>query len=302
MPLVKINILHLKSNNVFHPKASNYYQTVDYLNYLDRTKQGQLVEILMKGEHSRYALVKTKFSIFGIDILWCPGGIIEDATLKVEEPVTYVKRRCILLVGTLQTSCDQHAVRIVGADKTIILKVEDFKNGSSMSKNWRKNQRRSYQAGTIVRSASISDVSEIFCQIKKLEKFKEIKLGIDVEFIEFVLRCPDCVCLIAEDKDKLFLGFRAAYFSESKTFDLIAVNSFEGKRCYASYLLVTEIINEACRRGIQYFDFGGMDKENNLPVYNFKKGIGGEEVFYKSELLYNLHPVITKMIKILLRK
>ena len=52
MPLVKTNILHLKSNNVFQPKANNYYQTVDYLNYLDRTKQGQLVDI-NEGEHSR---------------------------------------------------------------------------------------------------------------------------------------------------------------------------------------------------------------------------------------------------------
>lgn len=302
MPFIKTNKLQLESTDSFNPNAHNFYQTVEYLNYLVRTKQGNLIELSLDKNSLCYALVKTKLSFFGFDLLWCPGGIIKTATFETTIQKKHAGRLSILIVGTFQTNNDRESTRIIGANKTILINVADFRAKLRMSKNWRKNQRRAYQVETVCRSALLADLEQIMYHIQTLEEFKKINLGIDTEFVKSVLLCPDCTCLIAEDKNKNFLGFRAAFLGRNTAFDLVAVNSLEGKRRYASYLLVTEIINLAHSRGIEYFDFGGIDEKNNLAVYNFKKGIGGEETFYESEVVQNVYPFITKLLKKMLRK
>lgn len=279
--------------------AQNFYQSYSFLKYLDETYQGGLYSISSFHNEKLFFIAKQKFKKFGFTVLWSPGGALSfDTEAAVDLSVSEHKFGMVIF-GNFNTNLKKLGARLVGSEKTVLVDSHRFVQRINMSKNWRRNQRRAYQSGTVLRPANVSDLNEIVDQLEKLEEFKRIKLGIDSEFVRFVLQSPECLCLIAEDEKNNFLGFRAAYFSHSKSFDMIAVNSFEGKRRYVSYLLVTEIINEAYNRGVQYFDFGGIDKENNLSVYNFKKGIGGDEVFYCSELVCNLHPRLTKAIKIL---
>ena len=51
-----------------------------------------------------------------------------------------------------------------------------------------------------------------------------------------------------------------------------------GLKAKASYLLQWNAILEAKKRGLSWYDLGGIDPEGNPGVYHFKKGLGGLEV------------------------
>ena len=69
----------------------------------------------------------------------------------------------------------------------------------------------------------------------------------------------------------------------NKGLDMFAASTQEARKAYASYALFWAII-EACRNeGILYYDLGGVNPDNNLGVYNFKKGTGAKLVNYLGE-------------------
>lgn len=59
---------------------------------------------------------------------------------------------------------------------------------------------------------------------------------------------------------------------------LLAATSDVGLNCKASNLLQWDSIAEAHRRGMNWFDLGGIEPESQPGVYHFKRGLGGFEV------------------------
>ena len=107
------------------------------------------------------------------------------------------------------------------------------------------------------------------------------------------------------DQDEVFFSQVQAQLSESeKLFIRIAkhdgtpvaghVSSMLGDTCVyllgasnqqaldlnASYLLQWHTIVEAKRRGLKWYDLGGIDPQGNPGVFRFKQRMGGEEVSF----------------------
>lgn len=302
MPFVTTRRVPYQKVLEFKPTPKNFFQSFEYFVYLSNSSQGYLVEVLGDGDCVRYALVKTKISFFGFDILWCPGGVLEDPIVEIGDDSEASKYRSLLLIGSFETRQGSSSARLVGAKNTMLVRVDDFISKNNMSKNWLRNQRRAYRFELLVRLASQSDLDDIMLEVENVERFKSINLNLDREFVKSSILCPDCICLIAQDYDSKFLGFRVAYIGDGRAYDLIAVNSHMGKRCYASYFLLSEIIKKVRGKGIEIYDLGGVDKEGNVSVYNFKKGAGGIEVFYESEAIQGLNPFFIKSVALIIQK
>lgn len=61
---------------------------------------------------------------------------------------------------------------------------------------------------------------------------------------------------------------------------ILAATSDFGTSYDGSYLLHWQMLVYLKQQGFKYFDLGGIDKEKNPNVYNFKHGMGGVEVHY----------------------
>ena len=61
---------------------------------------------------------------------------------------------------------------------------------------------------------------------------------------------------------------------------ILAATSDSGFNYNGSYLLHWQMLVYLKENGFKYFDLGGIDKEKNPNVYNFKHGMGGVEVSY----------------------
>jgi lipid II:glycine glycyltransferase (peptidoglycan interpeptide bridge formation enzyme) len=63
---------------------------------------------------------------------------------------------------------------------------------------------------------------------------------------------------------------------------LLGGTSKKGLELSSSYLLQWEVIKWMKAHGINNYDLGGIDKEENPGVYTFKSGMGGDEISYLS--------------------
>jgi lipid II:glycine glycyltransferase (peptidoglycan interpeptide bridge formation enzyme) len=64
---------------------------------------------------------------------------------------------------------------------------------------------------------------------------------------------------------------------------LLAATTEIGRRLYASYALVWQLLQHCQKLGVIEYDFMGIDPKNNSGVYNFKKGTGAEFIEYLGE-------------------
>jgi hypothetical protein len=288
MPIIKLEEIISVDIESLILNSHNYYQSRSYLEYLINENLGGLYQISDRSDNLTYIIAKKKKSYLGVQFLWVPGGIIRCSQFKTKNSFDSRSVYACVWLGSFDASDFEDNVRINGAKSTIIVDTDKFINNYGLTKNWRKNLRRSKQAETILRKAQVEDSSAIFKNLKDLENFKGISTGINEGFIECAISNEDCISLIAEDVSGEFLGFRSVFFSKETAFDLLAVNSYAGKKVYASYLLVSELIKLAHQAEVKKFDFGGIDKVNNVSVYNFKKGSGGVEMNYCTERIMYL--------------
>lgn len=96
------------------------------------------------------------------------------------------------------------------------------------------------------------------------------------------------------------LSIRAATIHGSYAFDFLAATSTEGRKCYASNVAMHELLTTSAAQGATSYDFGGVDREENKGVYDFKHGAGGLEHHYVGEFEFVTpriaKPVVSKLI------
>ncbi len=78
---------------------------------------------------------------------------------------------------------------------------------------------------------------------------------------------------LAYEEDEVVAGHIASLLGDTCVYLLGAANE-RGLKSRASYLLQWEAICEAQRRGMRYYDLGGIDPVGNPGVYHFKRGLG----------------------------
>jgi len=166
----------------------------------------------------------------------------------------------------------------LGSDYTMIYDLSKNKEQRllSASKNWRHNYKRSLKRDIDIHIATIDDKNKIIEMIRLLEKNKGLDVIFsDIEIQNILTKLKNILVLFYATNSKgLLLGMRGALISGKHAVDFIAATTNAGRKEYSSYALFWVLTTECKKRGVIDYDMGGVDKDINIGVYNFKKGTG----------------------------
>lgn len=172
-----------------------------------------------------------------------------------------------------------------------------------MSPNWRHNLKRALKKEMeFYLSDNVDELKEFYSIYIETAKLKKIKIYFTFEQIETIKRYfKDNFRLFLVKKDGITLSGRGVIIFGKKVFDIIAATSIEGRRNYASYLMIFNILKWCRDKNFVLFDFSGVDPLTNKGVYDFKKGVGGRLVEFAGEWEYASHSIYGSAFNTLIR-
>jgi len=154
--------------------------------------------------------------------------------------------------------------------------------------NWSRNLRRGLQRDVTADQWLKPDAHVIATLHQDVEDLKQpfhAQWRGDDAAIKRLLNCfgERLVLVRAHDANGAVLAMRAAVVVGLHAYDFLAATSKEGRKTYASNVALDVLLGLLVERGIQHYDFGGVDRINNKGVFDFKHGAGGIEQAYGGE-------------------
>jgi len=81
----------------------------------------------------------------------------------------------------------------------------------------------------------------------------------------------------------------------------MAAAGSEARKVYASYATLWGMAQECHVRGVNLFDFSGVDPQNNKGVWDFKRGTGAQPIEYLGEWECATSEFLRKVINFMMR-
>ena len=173
----------------------------------------------------------------------------------------------------------------LGGDSTVLLDLglsqDDLR--AALSKNWRHNLSRAEKKGLVVEwiPPEAAARREAACRMAEMYGALTLRKGFAA-----ALDATALVEAVGEDerlqwlevrRDDELLASRMAWVGGCTALDLLAASSDGARNTYANYLALWSLIDRSRQCGATRFDCGGIDPTGNEGVYNFKKGLSGDE-------------------------
>ncbi|KAA3660722.1 MAG: peptidoglycan bridge formation glycyltransferase FemA/FemB family protein [Calditrichaeota bacterium] len=156
---------------------------------------------------------------------------------------------------------------------------------SELSKDWKKNLKRSRNKELTVESWVNPDPKLIISLYSEMEAFKNLpRLHDEREIRDLINQLGnDCMLMCCKNKSGEILSIRGCLISRPHALDYLATTSMAGRKVSAAYLLLWHLLKECAGRGVTYYDLNGIDPIINPGVYNFKRGTGAQHLEYLGE-------------------
>jgi lipid II:glycine glycyltransferase (peptidoglycan interpeptide bridge formation enzyme) len=156
---------------------------------------------------------------------------------------------------------------------------------AALSKNWRRNLRRAEKRDDRVERWERPDLDEILALYASMEQHKEIAQQFSAEELSGLFRhFSDRIALFAaRSASGELLAIRGCTWLGHRAWDLFAATGPEGRNAYSAYRCCWEMLLDARRRGVQGFDFMGVEPSEESGVFLFKRGTGAELIEYLGE-------------------
>ena len=151
----------------------------------------------------------------------------------------------------------------------------------ALTANWRHNLNRGENRGTCVQvldnDEALVSVYRLYRRVADLKRIAPTKSLEDLKALRDILASSFTLGVAMSEEGKPS-AFRAFATVGKRAQELLAGVSAEGRKTYASYLLMWRLIQLARDQGVVLYDLSGADPKHAPGVYNFKKGIGGRMV------------------------
>lgn len=260
--------------------------------------------ITQDGKSAAQLLVK---GVGPVQVAWGPGaplGVVTPSLLRdlVAETKQLLNARVLYLrladhtphesnrVAAFHTAGWSATKKPIGSTNSLVrsFDVDSAPLSVSYTSNWSRNLRRGHQRGVIAEEWHEPNAQLVADMHRDVEDFKQqfhAEWRSEPAAIEWLLECfrERIVIAKAQYQNGTVLAVRAAVVIGRHAYDFLAATSKEGRKTYASNVALDALLGLLTTRGIQRYDFGGVDPINNKGVFDFKHGAGGTEVSYVGE-------------------
>ncbi len=224
-------------------------------------------------------------------LLWCRGGPLGPTSaweglpqaLREACPGPLYARVCSYRredtesVRFLESQGWSRPVRSLDKNSTFFLDLSPSEEAllKNLSSNWGHNMRRGLKRCK-ARPWLSPDPRELESLYLSMEGYKGLSSQHRARELDSMLRRlgPSLILLRADDPDGRPMALRACAVLGEGAVDLLAAADEKGRRLYASYALLWELLRECRKRGVRRYDLGGADPDSAKGVYDFKKGTG----------------------------
>lgn len=172
-----------------------------------------------------------------------------------------------------------------GLSMGLDLTIDSREQLQRLSKNWRHNLKRSKKYDLLIeRWISIKPV-EMYSIYEEMESIKGINQQFSLANLEEIipLLAKQLIMYRCFNSNGKVIAFRGAVLFGNIGMDLFAAATTEARKVYASYALLWAVIEDCQNNGIVHYDLAGVNPDDNLGVYNFKKGTGAKLIRYLGE-------------------
>lgn len=161
------------------------------------------------------------------------------------------------------------------------LSLEDLRRG--LHQRWRNYLKSAEKNGfTVTQGTSVEFYDRFLAAYREMMARKRFETTVDVEeFRRIQLELPEPLrmqILLCEKEGKLFNALVVAAAGDTGIY-LLAATSNEGLNAKGAYLLQWQAIQWLKAGGYRWYDLGGINPDGNPGVFQFKNGLGGQDVF-----------------------
>lgn len=286
----------------FFLKTRNFYDvrhSFNYLKYLKEINKDKTISpyLIYKDTETSENLIGQiilkvkKFFFINIIYIYCGPTNLENffdefspttliKNLNINKGIYYVRLKTFLPDRdiNLEDIKKNNWKRLENTEENIIL---DLKKNitylkKNLSRNWRHNLYRSKKKKIETKILLPSNYNEIYSLYEEMCKIKKIEIPFSKKaFEKFCNIFNDDMLTIGAYYNGELVSIRSVVLFNKKALDIFAATNLSGRSLYASYRLLWEIILLCKKKKKEILDLNGLDKLNNLGVYNFKIGIGG---------------------------
>jgi len=249
---------------------------------------------------------------FDVGVLWFPDWIAGDYQLG-DGIINVLKESLLLRFFTIHMRSHHqknkqelklleqefsHASSPFGSGLTmhLDLSISTEEMHQALSKNWRRNLKRSKKLDYEI--VEVKDIRTIYRLYKELGSAKGFGELFSIKQIESLMNSHHdrMVVIGAKTSDGVVQAIRGAIIRGNQAIDIFAATNMFSRKNYLSYGLCWNLVNRCKDLGCDDFDFSGVDPENNMGVYNFKKGTGAQLVETLGEFEYSNSFIMKKLV------
>lgn len=181
---------------------------------------------------------------------------------------------------------------------TILFSLEEDEDKwrGRLTGNWRHNLVRGEHRASAVERLNGAQASEALFELyREMADYKGFALNIrKADLGRMVSSFGDrMILVVSRNPGGQIVAARAGGWLGSYGHDLFAATSVEGRKNYASYVVLWRLLQELKQRGVTTYDLGGVDRENNPGVFHFKHGVGGAVVQRPGEWEWSNSPALS---------
>lgn len=235
---------------------------------------------------------------FGVGLMWCVGGLVGDIRVWEENfrktilgltglKHLYFRSRCdrernledVLFLSNAEWTRSAFMMTS-GLSMELDLSQTENELLAGLSGKWRRNLRLAQKENLVIKQCSDPDIEELCRVFAEMEAHKNLPQLFSPEKLEnlFKYAGENLIFYRCENDAGNLLCFRACLVIGNRACDYFAAANEKGRKLRASYATLWEMLFECKKRGVIYYDLGGIDPWANPGVYAFKKETGARAV------------------------
>ena len=188
-------------------------------------------------------------------------------------------------VSCILKSCGFERVQSIRPYRTMIfpLDIDEKEMRNRLHRSWRRYLNRAEKSNIEIREGTDIEFFEVleklYTSALKRKKFKGLDPKEFIKTQQLLSPHEKMNIVVAYYQGRLVTAHATSHLGDT-ALGILAASNDKGFQCWASYIVWWRTLLAGKLAGMNKYDLGGIDPDNNPNVYQFKSRMGGEEYFH----------------------